>query len=399
MNPCNFCGLEGLTQDAVAFCASCRKYLCGACVKSHGKFLPGHTLSHGTDMPKNNVFKAYKTCKIHVNQIMELYCDEHCCMFCKFCKPVEHNGCSVKTIIDVVKDRNVGQEFDSNFASLTELCNMIDEKRDDMQNELETYSERKEVMETKVRALQKGLNDIFVSYTKRLKTNERDDLEMMTLKLQSYRSFYQKIKDQLTSMKVLKTESCREALFIYTIRLKQLEKQYTDVIKKLETNANDDAMFVLKDQRLPGLIQELNDINGFEAGLESCNLATGGAVGDSQLRHSPRSEKLTVDQTSQTDVIFQDHYEPYEKEKEFSVGDGRAGKSGKTENYQTCETDDVEHGSSEEASEQPPERSFMDIKSFSLVKENTTIDLINVCFFEMFAFFEMVTLSYVQMTT
>ena len=64
---CDFCKEEDLTENAVAFCTSCWKYLCSACVKSHGKFLPDHRLKNGADMPKKDVVTSHFRCEIHTN--------------------------------------------------------------------------------------------------------------------------------------------------------------------------------------------------------------------------------------------------------------------------------------------------------------------------------------------
>ena len=79
---CTFCGEDGLRKNAVGYCGNCAKYVCDSCRKTHAKFLPDHNLI--TDLGQVNLSARF--CDVHRDEIVELYCEDHGCVFCKFCR-------------------------------------------------------------------------------------------------------------------------------------------------------------------------------------------------------------------------------------------------------------------------------------------------------------------------
>ena len=65
------------------------------------------------------------TCEIHENQVVELYCENHADVFCKFCQSIKHAGCDVKKIKQALQERNIKEEMQAKKDSLEELQTLL----------------------------------------------------------------------------------------------------------------------------------------------------------------------------------------------------------------------------------------------------------------------------------
>ena len=352
---CHFCKDEGLDENAVAFCASCWKYLCTACAKWHGKFLSDHRLKNGANMPKKVAVTSTFPCKIHTNYDVDMYREVHGSAFCSLCKPLKHDSCKVQKIEDVLKGMNVKQEFDTVHASLTELALIMAKEEDETRNKLVNYMKAKAVVETKMNHLKKELVEILKSYKTILEDQQQSDMESLHAKMESYRCLHQNLDDYMKPAKDTKIENDLH-LFLSLVELKQQYKTYSEFHETLQKDMDDIGSFTLKDEQLPGLVQELSDISCLEY------------VADGQQTVDDGEGNFRRDQGCQIDPTMFDDSEATKQGQACSIDKDDIKNLA---DIQTSENDDVECGSSEEMNE----KSFIKIKSFSFVKETAFSDM------------------------
>ena len=371
MNPCDFCSNEGLTENSSAYCASCGKYMCVPCGKSHAKFLPEHILSDGTVIPNKDV----KTCKQHIGQVIESFCENDFCLLCKVCKLVEHKQCAVRKIDDVIIERHLKQEFETNLADLVGLRDTLNESQDKTRDELEAYTKRRDDMKERIDKLQRGLNGIFDTYKRNIETTD-EDVDMFHAKLISYQNFHQRIESHLRSIERLKLDECdNKYIFASGIELKQIYVKGKALSETLKANTKNDVLFTINDTKLPSLIRELNMIT-----KQPCIPLPDVSGASGQSSQSIGAGSLKIDQACQTDINIDNRLQTNKENADSSTISGQTENICSLSGNQISTVKEVEQGSSEEMSELPDKICFDNIKACTLLKEvKGNIDLTNAC--------------------
>ena len=331
---CDYCFEEGQTINATAFCGKCGKYLCDSCGKQHGKFLPGHKLLSGSEMPNKEKDKVYILCEIHIGQFAEVYCEEHKDLFCNFCKLVKHKNCIVKTVGEIVKETNVELQFETSYSNLLTLLEDMENKRKKYQHKLDTYPKIKHDMKNKVRSIQQELNEVFDTYAEQMDTTEQSVLENLNAKVQSYMGLLSNLESKMKGKNAIVKETSGEWLFMSVVKMNQLYDSYKQLVDTLEREVADPESVGLQDERLPSVIQRLLQISSIiEVGYADVEVEKEPAPTDSC--HS----NIMKDQSCQVDIFPQDYSD--DKTKAVTL----------CKSTQTT-TDDIEHGSSDDVTEQ-----------------------------------------------
>ena len=380
---CTFCNDDGLLRYAVAYCDKCVKYVCTSCLKSHAKFLPDHRLIDGEMADSNKVKLRAPLCEIHWDQTVELYCEDHVCVFCKFCRRLKHKQCCVKTVDDAMKDRNVEAEFESIFGNLTQLQEHMEKKRDENQAKFDDISKHKGEIKSTVATLRKELIEVLEKFENSLDGTENAVLENVTENIHSYSSFTEQLRSTLKSHDLERKESDCESLFFSVVKLKQIYNNYQTLMEQIENETTVSELFVVQDERLPLLIQKLTGISCEERAED--------------VRKYPKStdiscqkeiQKSTEEKDCQTEAVLQDNKEETDKQacnfqKLTEPTDENYSKVGAEYEYRSA-GDDAEQGSSELTLEHGMQnigtKSFRSIKSCSLLKETEMVNYISkVC--------------------
>ena len=362
MEPCDFCSDEGKTKESSVYCISCRKYMCAVCSKSHAKFLPHHTLRDGTKLRHMEV----NTCKEHIGQELEWFCEKDASLLCKACKLLEHKQCAVRKIEDILAEKDVKQEYENNLSDLVRLRDTLHEQQDTLNKELHTFKMRKDDVKEKVDNLQRELNHIFEKFRGGLENDIDEAVEMLHAKLISYENFEQKIDSHIRSVESIKLDECDDTYaFAAAIRLKQTVLKFKALSQRLPIEMNDGAL-VIKDTKLPSLINELTVLADLPVKPEA-NVATGHDY--QTVAFGP----MKLDAACQTELTMENHRLPNMKtengECTVEIVRNESGDEG-----------EVEQGSSEEMSELPDKLCFEDIKSCTRLKEkDKAIDFTNAC--------------------
>ena len=359
---CTLCAEDELTNDAVGYCGKCVKYVCASCLRSHAKFLPDHNLI--TDLSKVKLRARF--CDVHRDETVELYCEEHGCVFCKYCRRLKHKRCCVKTVADAMADRNIEADFASVFESLTLMQEHMEKKRDENQNELHGISKHKGEIKTKLAFLKKGLNEVLETFENSIDDRENTLLETATANMHSYSSFAQQLRTNLSKFRDLeKTEKNRENLFFSAVELNQIYTHYKGLKEDIEDENLDSEVLLVQDKRLPMLIQSLREISDINEPFD--------------ISLQKDKQKSVEEKYCQTDTASQDTENTHEKE--YAVGASKKSDEGKHSNDQLG---DAEHGSSELALEHGVNnigtKSFLSIKSCqSLAAVSVSTEPSKVC--------------------
>ena len=338
---CTLCAEDELTNDAVGYCGKCVKYVCASCLRSHAKFLPDHNLI--TDLSKVKLRARF--CDVHRDETVELYCEEHGCVFCKYCRRLKHKRCCVKTVADAMADRNIEADFASVFESLTLMQEHMEKKRDENQYELHGISKHKGEIKTKLASLKKGLIEVLETFENSIDDRENTLLETATANMHSYSSFAQQLRTNLSKFRDLeKTEKNRENLFFSAVELYQIYTHYKELKEDIEDENFDSEVLLVQDKRLPMLIQSLREISDINEPFD--------------ISLQKDKQKSVEEKYCQTDTASQD-----------TEGANMKFDEGKHSKYQL---DDAEQGSSELALEHGfnniGTKSFLSIKSCQSLK-------------------------------
>ena len=372
---CTFCNDDGLLRYAVAYCDKCVKYVCTSCLKSHAKFLPDHRLIDGEMADSNKVKLRAPLCEIHRDQTVELYCEDHGCVFCKFCRRLKHKQCCVKTVDDAMKDRNVEAEFESIFGNLTQLQEHMEKKRDENQAKFDDISKHKGEIKSTVATLRKELIEVLEKFENSLDGTENAVLENVTENIHSYSSFTEQLRSTLKSHDLERKESDCESLFFSVVKLKQIFNNYQTLMEQIENETTVSELFVVQDERLPLLIQKLTGISCEERSEDVRKYPK-----FTDISCQKEIKKSTEEKDCQTDAVLHDNKEETDKQacnfkKLTEPTDEKHSKVGAE--YRSVE-DDAELGSSELTLEHGMQnigtKSFRSIKSCSLLKETEMVN-------------------------
>ena len=371
---CNFCRDKGNTNKAHGFCLHCGKYLCALCENYHGQFLSGHELVYGSEMPKEKNAKTIIRCKLHTEQAVELFCKQHNCVFCKFCKSTKHSKCEVKTIQDALKGRNITEELDAKFEDLFQLQKQLETIRRESENKLSTYSKDKKAMLTKIRNLRKEIDNMFNIYENQIDLQEQTDLEILNSNLQTCTSFERKVGAYLKSVKQTRPEMNDQSLFSSLVESIRVYNKYKIFLEQLHNKTEECGSFLVQDENFPSLIQQLSDT--------CCRKTSSYIEPKSQLTANDTIQCdgfqiQTMDQSCQMDKPLRYPFEDVEREPINLAGVPQM-QTMKQVKSPISAMSDIEEDGSQEVTETMTEKLFCNIKACSVTKEIKTVQSVDI---------------------
>ena len=362
---CDFCRAKGDINKAYGFCLHCRKYLCVLCENHHGQLLSGHELVYGTEMPNEQKTDTFIRCKLHTEQAAELFCEQHICVFCRFCKSIKHSKCGVKTIQDALKGRNITEELDAKFEALFELQKQLETRRRESEDKLNTYSKDKQAMLTKIRNLRKEIDNILNVYEDQIDSQEQMYFETLNANIQTCKVFEQKVGAYLKLVKQTRTEMNDQNLFWSVVESDRVYYKYKILLEQLNNESEECGSFQVQDENLSSLIRQLSDI--------CCGETSSYAVpkplftANDTLQYD-EFQTQKIDQSCQIGKPLRDPFGDVETEPMNSAGDPQTHTTELIRSPVSA-IPDVEEDCSEEVTETMTENLFCNIKACSVTKE------------------------------
>ena len=296
---CDYCVKKGKTNAAYGFCPQCRKYLCTVCDTFHGQFFD-HEVFYGP-LEEKTAQKDTMTCEIHVNQAVELYCESHADVFCKFCQSIKHANCDIKKIKQALQERNIKEEIQTKNASLEELQTNIDMVQNDIETKLRTYSKNKEELQGKLLEIRTYIDNCI----KELDLSVVIDLGTLEANKQACVHLKQKVKKHCKSSKAFPSEASEEGLFHSVLQWNHVHDKYARLLRNIENATKSCGQFIKQSRHISSLIQQL-PVSSYTSGdhLSDDHLSQA----DMTLPQSEIPMKLTKDQSCQVGNVLRDPF-------------------------------------------------------------------------------------------
>ena len=371
---CDYCVKKGKTNAASGFCPQCRKYLCTVCDTFHGQFFD-HEVFYGP-LEEKTAQKDTMTCEIHVNQAVELYCESHADVFCKFCQSIKHANCDIKTIKQALQERNIKEEIQTKNASLEELQTNIDMVQNDIGTKLRTYSKNKEELQGKLLEIRTYIDNCI----KELDLSVVIDLGTLEANKQACVHLKQKVKKHCKSSKAFPSEASEEGLFHSVLQWNQVHDKYARLLRNIEKATKSCGQFIKQSKHISSLIQQL-PVSSYtsEDHLSQDHLSQA----DMTLSQSEIPVRQTKDQSCQVGNVLRDPFQDLTSLQEnLKIADiDNNHQTGK----QNIDLYGEEQASSEEIDEQcTVKTSFGDIVSCTSIKDvsmEKDAKITHCCFF------------------
>ena len=202
------------------------------------------------EIPKEN---DAMTCEIHVNQVVELYCESHADVFCKFCQSIKHAGCDVKKIKQALQERNIQEDIQAKNDSLEELQTNIDMVQNDIETKLRTYSKNMEELQGKLLEIRTYIDncieELDLSVVTDIGTLEANEKACVHLKYQ--------VEAHCKSKKAFPSEASEEELFHSVLQWNHVHNKYTRLLRNIENATKSCGQFIKQSRHISSLIQQL----------------------------------------------------------------------------------------------------------------------------------------------
>ena len=346
------------------------------CDTFHGQFLD-HEVLYGSDIPEEKTApKDTMTCEIHVNQAVELYCESHADVFCKFCKSIKHAGCDVRKIKQALQERNIKEEIQTKNDSLKKLQTNIDMIQNDIETKLRTLSKNKEELQGKLLEIRTDIDncieELDLSVVTDLGTLEANKQACVHLKCQ--------VEAHCKSRKTISDEPSEEELFHSVLQWNHVHDKHKRLLTNIENAAKSCGQFIKQSRHISSLIQQL-PVSSYtsEDHLSEDHLSQADMV----LSQSEIPVRLTKDQSCQVGNVLRDPFRDLTSLQEnLEAADiDNNDQTGKQNNNLYGE----EQASSEEAVEQGTVKtSFKNIVSCTSMKDismEKSDNITHCCFF------------------
>ena len=167
----NKCSLfEHKEKDAILYCQECQILMCNKCDKNHSSLFKSHHKYELVNINIKTIFTGFCKEENHLEKL-EFFCQNHntlCCSSC-LCKikkknKGQHSDCNV-CIIEDIKDEKKNK-LNDNFKYLENLSKNIEESINDLKNIFKKFEDNKEKIKL----------DIQSTFTKiRNVINEKED--------------------------------------------------------------------------------------------------------------------------------------------------------------------------------------------------------------------------------
>ena len=354
-NNCDYCAKKSKTNAASGFCPQCRKYLCSTCETFHGQLFD-HELLYGHEIPKEN---DAMTCGLHVNQVVELYCESHANVFCKFCQSIKHADCAVRKIKQALQERKINEEIQTKNDSLEELQTNIDMIQNDIEAKLKNYSKNKEELQGKLLEIRTYIDNCI----EELDLSVVTDLGTLEANKQACVHLKQKVKKRCKSKKAFPSEASEVELFHSVLQWNHVHDKYTRLLRNIESATKSCGQFMKQSNYISSLIQQL-PVSSYtsEDNLSEDHLSQA----DMTLSQSEIPVRQTKDQSCQIGNVLHDPFKDLTSLQEnLEIADiAHKDQTGKQVMH------DEEQASSEEAVEQGTVKtSFSNIVSSTCIKD------------------------------
>ena len=296
---CDYCAKKSKTNTACGFCPQCRKYLCTMCDTFHGQFFD-HEVFYGP-LEEKTAQKDTMTCEIHVNQAVELYCESHVEVFCKFCLSIKHASCDVKKIKEALQERNIKDDIQAKNDSLEELQTNIDMVQNDIETKLRALSKNKEELQGKLLEIRTYIDncieELDLSVVTDLGTLEANRQACVHLKCQ--------VEAHCKSRKTFSDEPSEEELFHSVLQWNHVHDKYTRLLTNIENATTACGQFIKQIKHISSLIQQL-PVSSYtsEDHLSEDHLSQA----DMTLSQSEIPTRLTKDQSCQVGNVLRDPF-------------------------------------------------------------------------------------------
>ena len=358
-NNCDYCAKKSKTNAACGFCPQCRKHLCSTCETFHGQLFD-HELLYGREIAEEKTaHKDTFTCEIHVNQVVELYCESHADVFCKFCQSIKHAGCDVKKIKQALQERNIKEEIQAKKDTLEELQTNIDMVQNDIETKFRTYSKNKEELQGKLMEIRTYIDNCI----EELDLNVVIDLGTLEANKQACVHLKQKVKKHYKSSRTFSNGQIEEELFRSVLQWNHVHDKYTRLLRNIENATKSCGQFIKQNRHISSMIQQLpGSCYTSEDHLSKDHLSQA----DMTLPQSEIPERLTKDESCQVGNVLRDPFRDLTSLQEnLEIADiAHKDQTGKQVMH------DEEQASSEEAVEQGTVKtSFSNIVSSTCIKD------------------------------
>ena len=190
-NICGPCKSDGNKQEARQYCVDCSEYLCGSCVKFHGKLLSlkHHKIVSANTVSVGNSRRLTIYCGCNKNQEVEFYCAVHADVICSPCKNIKHHKCETSSI-QQKSSEYTSATLDSVLRKTKSLKDKYDKLKQECTENQNELKRSKEACKKEIKAFRKELDE-FLNKLEKSMLQELDQCESREL---------QRIDQQITTL-------------------------------------------------------------------------------------------------------------------------------------------------------------------------------------------------------
>ncbi|VDI80044.1 Hypothetical predicted protein [Mytilus galloprovincialis] len=223
---CGTCSRGSKSTKAIKYCTDCEDGLCSDCVDFHGR-IKSCASHHVIDVNVIDVnsFIVNKSCDVHPDMVLELFCSDHDALCCRSCMVSDHRSCDKLLPIEVaakgVKSSTMFENINTDVRFLNTAVNeLADKKRKGMVSLNNSRDIAQQKVKTLKGQLQKRIQEIeavLMSEIDKMHTNmskkSSDDLE----KICDRQKKIQNISEQFKSVTTHGSES-QIFMFIHNMK-------------------------------------------------------------------------------------------------------------------------------------------------------------------------------------
>ena len=152
---------------AVGLCKECNAFVCQQCINAHSRWprMRNHKILQGDEMPRTQAEKPVKfpDCKIHRENVKDLFCLDHQEMLCSHCTKSFHGTCKRTTIHELCKTLDKGdvRKFRDSIQNAIRIASSvkltIHQNKDDIENQrrraIKEAEDLKKRLDTKIKSI------------------------------------------------------------------------------------------------------------------------------------------------------------------------------------------------------------------------------------------------------
>ena len=257
---CTSCKGDGISNEVYSYCFNCDSLFCVNCDKFHSKFIKGHKVVYGDDMPEheNSEKNAFVPCALHSLENIDLYCKDHEVAMCNVCKHTSHRKCNVQNISSAFADFDVSKWRDEVSTQVMTLLGTADKIDASNQSWLEKVNEQTDETRNKIEYLRTEMNSVFDKYQQQINAQHSSKIDFATCNSQVCKSVSEHLKNKKDEMNSKKENQFKELLVL--IEMNKLCKEYTDALDEIKNHRVPSQYVLTEDDKIPSLVQQISDI-------------------------------------------------------------------------------------------------------------------------------------------